>query len=363
MIFIGQYDKIPSSDYGERFVGMNSGLGFQCVFSDIVDERKLKRLYAIKAAAGCGKSTFMKNLASKANELGIKCERYACSSDHTSLDCIILNDSVAVLDGTAPHLYETVYNGAASEIIDFSRFWDNNILINERPSIIMLNDEKKSLYSRAYDGLRVMRLLMLESFDCLREVIDLSKARSALERFLDAFKWREQTDGFRYRGIYRSVGMKGKKRLDTLEKNAELSVYVSDVYGSAYVFMGILSDLLSERNVRHEISVDPITPELICDVYVPAIDLLVTVEPIEAECFKVFNMERFINKAALSGIKGSLKLANKCSSLIFQDVREYMTKASSAHFALEKIYSTAMDFDSLSDHLDSKLSEIVSLAQ
>lgn len=89
------------------FSGGNTASGFVSYYDHIF--RDLDRLYIIKGAPGTGKSKLMRDIANEACNRNYTVEYYHCSSDPDSLDGIIIRDiSVGVLDGTAPHVRETL---------------------------------------------------------------------------------------------------------------------------------------------------------------------------------------------------------------------------------------------------------------
>jgi Cdc6-like AAA superfamily ATPase len=65
----------------------------------------LNKRYLIKGRSGSGKSTVMKRVACEAEKRGLSVEYYHCAFDPTSIDMIIIPSlSVAMIDGTAPHV-------------------------------------------------------------------------------------------------------------------------------------------------------------------------------------------------------------------------------------------------------------------
>lgn len=86
------------------FLGANSYNGFYSLYDSFTSLPEIKRLYIIKGGPGCGKSTFMKAIATAANEAGYDVERVLCSADPDSLDGIYIPGlHIAYVDGTAPH--------------------------------------------------------------------------------------------------------------------------------------------------------------------------------------------------------------------------------------------------------------------
>ena len=88
------------------FLGANSGDGFYSLYDNFACAPG-DRLHLIKAGPGCGKSTFMKKLASRAEEQGFTVEYILCSGDPESLDGVYIPAlHLGLADATAPHILE-----------------------------------------------------------------------------------------------------------------------------------------------------------------------------------------------------------------------------------------------------------------
>ena len=74
----------------EFFAGANTEKGFVSIFDRVL--AGADRLYIIKGTSGCGKSTFMKTIASEAEERGLAAHRVYCSGDPDSLDAVIVSE-------------------------------------------------------------------------------------------------------------------------------------------------------------------------------------------------------------------------------------------------------------------------------
>ena len=133
---------------GERacFVASNSSKGFLCYYQERFGDEKMDRVYILKGGPGTGKSRFMRTVAEFAAAQGWEVEYMYCSSDADSLDAIILShdgEHVAVLDGTAPHVWEANLPGVREEIVNLGEFWRREELLGQKEEIIKRNDEKK----------------------------------------------------------------------------------------------------------------------------------------------------------------------------------------------------------------------------
>ncbi|MBR4992088.1 MAG: hypothetical protein IKY86_03745, partial [Clostridia bacterium] len=99
------------------FLGANSKDGFVSLLPQFRQESP-RRLYAVKGGPGCGKSTCIRRLS---ETLGGAEEFFLCSSDPDSLDGAALS-TVALLDGTAPHVFEPAFPGCDGDYLPLPPF-------------------------------------------------------------------------------------------------------------------------------------------------------------------------------------------------------------------------------------------------
>lgn len=106
------------------FLGANTAEGFFSLYDECIAAWDPGRLWILKGSAGCGKSSLMKRVAERAAELGEDVVRVVCSGDPDSLDGVYLpGRSVALFDGTAPHVLEPKCPGQQGFYLDLSRFF------------------------------------------------------------------------------------------------------------------------------------------------------------------------------------------------------------------------------------------------
>jgi len=102
-----------------RFFGTSTPDGLR----DFIPELTvgLKR-YFIKGRPGTGKSTLMKDVVKKAEQLGYDADVYLCALDPKSVDMVVVPElSFCLFDATAPHEYDAVFTN--DEVIDtYSEF-------------------------------------------------------------------------------------------------------------------------------------------------------------------------------------------------------------------------------------------------
>ena len=135
------------------FAASNSAHGFHSYYDECFDRKEITRLFAIKGGPGTGKSRFMRDVAEWGERVGWSAEMIYCSSDPDSLDGVILTrngEGIAVLDATAPHVYEPSRPGYREEIVNLGEFWNAELLRGHRDELDALNRRKKEAYRRGY---------------------------------------------------------------------------------------------------------------------------------------------------------------------------------------------------------------------
>ncbi len=338
------------------FAGANTADGFVGAYRDIANEAALERLYIIKGGSGTGKSTMMKDIADMAEPAGYRVEYYLCGSDPDSLDCVVLDKRIAVLDGTAPHTLDMTYPGAASELIDVSKFWESEVLEKNRRSIIFHSAEKSAAYASAYRYLRAASAVEREKASLAAKLFDREKAAGYAERFVKKLgRVRGPIPSEKHRWT-RAVTMKGQFSLSTLGESAETRYTVHDNYASAPIFMNILHDELLRAGYSITTAHMP-CESYICGILVENCGVSVTVGD-EIEDAKAINMTRFAADNSLPEIKAHLRLAAKCAESCMDEAISRLRDAAQHHFALEEIYKKAMDYDRLGEYKKTVISEI-----
>lgn len=357
MIFTENYQLWDHSKFAEAFIGANTAHGFKGMTNSIISEESMKRIYVIKGAAGTGKSTLLKKIYNTATRNGIYADRYACSSDPNSLDMVVINSQIAVLDGTAPHTYDMLYPGTSSSMIDLSKFWNNKKLENYKTDIIGATKFKNSMYSHVYSKLHVIQMLFKERFEMIASVINNEKLERFVSRLADDICHKEVLGSTVYE-YHRCISTKGRIRLNTSESKADYIYRINDFYGSAYVFTDCLEKHLKNRGIYHLVSIDPLDSNIISEIFIPKKNILITVEQID-KSDKVINMKRFISTDKFALIKGEIRLSKKCAMTMDEEVLTYIRKAGIAHCELEAMYSECMDYESLNEYTDYICCEIL----
>lgn len=140
------------------FACANSSKGFKNLFDSNLKD--LDKIYILKGGPGTGKSSLMKKIGTAMAKQGVPVEYIHCSSDPDSLDGVVIRSrSVAIVDGTAPHVIEPKAPGAVEEYVNLGVAWDVDKLAKNKDKIQALQKEISSCYPKAYEcfgkGLKV----------------------------------------------------------------------------------------------------------------------------------------------------------------------------------------------------------------
>ena len=324
------------------FAAANSGKGFKSFYPEIFAGESIERRYIIKGGPGTGKSNFMRRISNEAEARGRTVERYRCSSDPDSLDGIIIDGKIALIDGTAPHSEDTELAGARDEIIDLGAFWDSAALRAQRAEIERLRDEKNECYKMAYrylngcDGIfEIDRALVLKA-------VEHKKLARAVDRYLSSIP---RGEGARITpAIADSFGMRGRVRFDSYERSAKKLYVVEDYFKTGHLFLRALITGALQRDCELRVSYDP--------VHVSEPDAVYFCHT--GDCFVIsddqrgdarVNMKRFVSAEKIRAIRLRVRANEHIYEALLASAKEFLILAGKSHFELEKIYSAAMDFE------------------
>jgi hypothetical protein len=344
---------------GAFFAGANSGHGFVSYYDSILKDGKIEKVYILKGGPGTGKSSFMKKAAEYALRRGMSVESYICSSDPDSLDGVVIDGRLAILDGTAPHSVEPQLAGVRDEIVNLGIFWDDIALGKRAPEIEELSKSKSDAYKKAYRYLSAYeKICELNSALTAPYFLDV-KARRSIDRIFSKL-----SAGGGYRadsGIISSVGMKGSVRFDTYERFADKIFLIDDCLDCAHIYLRYVIEKARQTDTPIRVSYDPVCCDRPDAVFLYGGRVVFSVS--ESEIYRTetvrINMKRFLDANAAREVRAEFRLNKRLAESIMDSAKDALRAAGRYHFALEEIYSSSMDFEAQSVFVKNFLETVI----
>lgn len=346
--------RVISVHSGGLFAAANSGVGFESFYPNIFSDARILRRYLIKGGPGTGKSSFMRRVADAAESEGYGVEYYRCSSDYTSLDAIVIENTVALLDATAPHAIEPELAGTRDEILNLGQFWNSEALLARREEISALSRKKSDAYLGAYRFLEGALAIDKRSRELSGSLVRQAKLDKAARRMTEKIA---HGNGYECRiGICNSVGMKGRARLDYYERVAQKIYVVEDHMCTAHLFLAKMAHNAVENQNRICVSFDPVNTSCLdavlfeesSTVFLSAYDDML--EKYSDKIVGRVNMKRFLQASASckddeKRNKAEFRSDRRIYDGLLESSVRCLERAGEAHFELERIYGACMDFD------------------
>ncbi len=341
-------NKNTSRDF---FAAQNSYYGFINHFDSVFNPEKYQKIFILKGGPGTGKSSLMKRIANRFENMADVTKIY-CSSDINSLDGVIISKGgqrIAILDGTAPHERDAVIPGAIDELVNLGEFWDSAKLELKREKILSLNKEKKKHYKSAYDFLSVAGMYSKKIKSTVDSLFDKAKLKEHIDSICKNLEKGVRCDSDM---LHSAFGKGGYQTLRTAFLHAEKQIQITGGYFSSQIFINSLCDEMKQREIKHSVYRSPLDPNDYETVVVS--DKEKSIAYTTRFCEDKLSIDRFLFKSPndLSELKTYMADYEKYEQL----AKESFACASKTHFLLEDIYSPLMDF-SLLDKTISSLEE------
>jgi len=337
---------------GQRyFSGSNSGEGFYNLFDGIMPQwERLKRYFMIKGGPGVGKSTLMKRVAARAEEVGAEVERFYCSGDPDSLDAVrLVAQGIVFADATSPHAMDPKFPGAVEEIVNLGEQIERNRITKYRDAVEELTKKNKISYRRAYAFLRAAAALEAERYKEVMDCIDQEKIVKQAKEIMQRIGKREE-------------GQCRRLFLDAISCKGRVSFAKEQCEGNrVYRVLGpekdVVTDLLAKavQNDRKELFCSPLCPQRVHHMLLRDSDFFLT---------------------SATGTEGTLlsskdflkKECHNITELYFKEARHMEEEAMSClkeckkiHDELEEIYKACVDFATVSERTEELLTQLNSL--
>ncbi len=329
------------------YAAANGFTGFHSYFDEIFSDKHLDKLHIIKGGPGTGKSTFMNKIAENYGARGLVVDRIFCSSDPASLDGIIIDKKIAVIDGTAPHEKNTKTPGAFDEIINLGENWDSQKLHKRKAEIDFLNQKKMQNYISAYKYLSFCKVLSDYIINETDKYFDKKKAESCFKSMSENFKTEENPS--KEIRLFSSFSKYGYHSLLPIENATVCSLFPVDF--RAYGFLNYIVSRSSDYSY-YEIK-SPFDPLLTEGILYGNQSFYLCISKKDDKTLDITNLFNMPEEKLNELIELTEIIKNHLSR-----AKIYFSYASEEHFKLEEIYKDAMDFEKNSEILEKTLCDI-----
>ncbi len=335
------------------FLGANTPRGFVSLFPELACEPGL-RLSAIKSGPGCGKSTFLRSVA--AWEEPVRTETFYCSSDPDSLDGVLLHSrGLAVLDGTAPHVYDPPFPGVQGDYIAPPPFLDPAGLAEKRQVLEALKARSGACYAQAYRLLEAAGLVQRR----MQALLEPLLPRKPLLRRAQGIAGRELSrsmstgkPGILRKRFLDGMTPKGAMFLrDTVSALAQKVYLLEDRFGFSTFMLELWRDRALELGLEVYACQDPQNPERLLHLLLPELSLAFLTEDGTRmsgyEPYRSIRVEAYLPADALRQHRGKLRLLSKLRDSLREDAVEQLQAAHTLHDEMEALYRPHLDIPSL----------------
>lgn len=334
----------------EYFLGANSAEGFYSLYDHLIDRETAQGLYILKGGAGCGKSSFMRRVASHAQAAGYRVEFILCSGDPDSLDAVILPElKVALVDGTAPHVIEPKYPGVVERYVNLGKYYDSAGLQEVRAAVIEQTKEYQKHYKRCYRCLSAASELNSDNRELMltheTEARLLKRAKGIIARELKG----NGSGGEVVLRFLSAVSCAGRMSLwDTVEAQCKRVCVLEDSFGLSNVMLEPILAAATARDFDVIACPDPMAPERLLHLLIPELDLaFVTSTPEQSYPGRTYRRIRLdvMAKETYRRFRSRVRFARKVSNALQEEAMAALEQAKARHDDLEALYNPYVNFD------------------
>lgn len=339
------------------FLASNSSEGFVSYFGECYDPFDGWRTYIIKGGPGTGKSSFMKYLAVKAAEHGVKTELFPCSSDPNSLDAVIFPCmKLAVMDGTSPHTVEPKYPAVCESLLNFGDFWDNTEINKNKGDIIRLTLKNRALHKTASRYIKAAGIIASDSLKTAAACTDFDKAEAfALSLCGKYIPKKQSLVGREWNRFLSGITPLGTvSYADSVSQTLERCIIINDRIGSvSNTVMNRIRSYALDNGYEIITVKNFLLPSLLCDcIIIPSLSLGFMREYTYGHLSsheRRIHARRFISAESIGKSRERLRFNKKAVRELLLCASDTLSRAKAVHDELEACYVSAMDFEALTE--------------
>lgn len=345
------------------FLGANSCRGFSSLYDGLKDGQ-LDDLMILKGGPGCGKSTFMRQIAKRCEQAGEVVDYIHCSGDPQSLDGIIVpGRRIGIVDGTSPHVVEPTYAIVRERYVDFSRFYDLDRVKTQKESAVLYYKQYQECYRDTYRILRAFNALETERRKLLDAHTDTKQAARRLNDILKGVANNAET------GKTAEIFLGGLThegavcRYDTADALCKQIYEIVDPYGMADVLLSDMARAMEMTGEKVVICRDPLVPERPAHLIMPERSVaIVTSNPLWHYPKKPthrIRLDATAEKNLTRAERGKLHLLGRLQNSLCEEAILHLKQAKASHDLLEAVYHPYVDFTAVSELAEEEANRII----
>lgn len=353
------------------FVCANSAKGFRNLFDSNLN--MLNKIYILKGGPGTGKSSLMKKIGTYFANEGLDIDYIHCSSDPDSLDGVIIRKlSVAIVDGTAPHVIEPKAPGAIEEYVNLGVAWNIPALQKHKKEILYLQKEISETYPKAYAHFANALVIHDEWEKIYIDNMDFKKAdqlaTKVAHEIIGSHKFdKEATIMHRFFGASTPKG--SVNFVPNIIAPIKTHYYIKGRPGSGKsTLLKKLSSLAKEKGIDAEIYHCSFDPDSLDMVLLPELEICIfdstaphEYEPDLSKDHLVDMYAELITPKTDEIYHDTLNDIHKRYKLTVSAGTNELSYAKALHDDLEQYYITATDFNIINEISDDLLAKIKAL--
>ncbi len=343
------------------FPGGNTSLGFFSYHDNIVDMDR-NMLYILKGMPGGGKSSLMREIGDNAAKKGFNVEFHHCPSDPQSIDgVVIVEQKIALVDGTAPHIIDPIYPGLIDTIIDLGKYVDRGILGLYKEEILSAKSRNKQSYRRAFNYFKASRFIYDEIEASNKENMDFNGVnkltKTAIERIFSKDITNSNIDGFKERHLF-SAAYTPEGLVDytsTIIDGVKDRYFLNGNVGTGKTtFLKRIAEEARIRNFHTELFHNPMIPHKLDSLIIKELNTIIsTTKETKNYIFTTIDLDEYFDSENLA-----YEDLIQYNSLIEKGV-ESLKGAKENHGILEAIYKKSIDYRGVTKEKDALWEEIM----
>ncbi|MCL2086666.1 MAG: hypothetical protein FWH05_03630 [Oscillospiraceae bacterium] len=264
------------------FLGGMTAFGFSTKFGEMINAPG-NYTYILKGGPGTGKSTLMKKVAAhfKADESTL----YYCASDLKSVDAVSIkaktaDNSIIIVDGTSPHVFEAQLPGVAQCIINLGDYWHKDKLEPHSAQIRALTKENQKHHRRARRLIAAFTQIKDSVYEQARENLKLNPLEKAVARLMGEHDGVKKEGKISYKQLsamtergYMTLPVSGYKKIAFIDKSGAAAVAALEKIAVMSILQGY--DIILSKCEMYSRS----TPE---HILIPDLKLMFSCSPSES---------------------------------------------------------------------------------